>query len=82
MCWPVQESGIRPSFGVVFGWYWLVFAFLGRGGAAEWNGVAKHKLADAPTKAWMGVTKGNISVQQSTHNRAVTTSGIRGPGGH
>ena len=67
---------------MVFGWYSLVFAFLGRSGAVEWNGVAKHELADTPTKAWTGVTKANTSTQEGTHHRAMTRSGIRGPGGH
>ena len=70
---PFLLGGIR----VVFGWYSLVFAFLGRGCARDLYGLAEHKIADAPTKVWAGETR----VNTGTRRKAIGRSGIRGPGG-
>ena len=70
---PFLLGGIR----VVFGWYSLVFAFLGRGYAHGLHGLAEHKIADAPTKPWTGEARAKTDM----HRRAIARSGIRGPGG-
>ena len=70
---PFLLGGIR----VVFGWYSLVFAFLGHGCAHDLCWLAEHKIANAPTKAWTGETR----VNTGRRRKAIARSCIRGPGG-